>query len=320
MTLPSRPRPFWPVFLVLLGFPMSGCGDGGLDPVGPDLEEPDVDEPEVPELPITAPVVGDTIWALDLSNRLLLFGSGSLETVSRISGIRGVTLLHRIVGFAMRPSDGRLFGVGNDSHLYVIDPYTSQATRVGSGFEPRINLFFDTHFGMTFDPRTQKILLVSSESGVHWIIDPESGEAERGPTGGIVEGDPNEGETLHLAGLAFASSASATPPMGWAAGASSAQSIPDCDDLLYAIDPDLGYVMGSCDPDEWDWESLFEIPVLEMTRCTETTFGPEGNLFVSILDVASGLNSLYTMDPETGESERLGDMPVDSPIQDFIFP
>lgn len=184
---------------------MSACGDGGLlEPPGPELEEPDMDEPEVPDLPITAPVVGDTIWALDLRNRRLLFGSESLETVSRISGIRGVTTLHHIVGLAMRPSDGRLYGVGNDSFLYAIDPHRS-------------------------------------------------------------------------------------------------------------------YVMGSCDPDEWDWESLWEIPGLEMTGCAEATVGPDGNLFVSILDVARDLNSLYTIDPETGESEALGDMPVDSPIQDFVF-
>lgn len=319
MTSPSPSRPFILLHLVLLGLPMSACGEGGLDPTGPDLGEPEIDEPDAPALPITTPVLGDTIWALDLRNRLLLFGSESLETVSRISGIRGVTTLHRIVGFALRPSDGRLYGVGNDSFLYVIDPHASQATRVGTGFEPRISLFFDTHFGMTFDPRTENILLVSSESGVHWVIDSESGEAVQGPRGGIVEGDPNEGQSPHLAGLAFASSGAGSPHRDWTAGAASPQSIPDCEDLLYGIDPDLGYVMGSCDPDEWDWESLWEIPVLQITRCTEATFGPEGNLFVSILDVASGLNSLYSMNPTSGESESLGDMPVDSPIQDFVF-
>lgn len=320
MSRPGRPWLLTPQILALFGLLTSACSEGGLDPTGPDLEEPDVGEPDVPAIPIIAPVVGDTIWALDLRNRLLLLGSESLGTVSRISGIRGVTTLHRIVGFAVRPSDGRLYGVGNDSFLYVIDPHASQATRVGTGFEPLISLFFDTHFGMTFDSRTGKILLVSSESGVHWIIDPESGEAEEGPTGRVVEGDPNEGATLHLAGLAFAPSGAAGSPIGWADAAASRQSVPDCDDLLYAIDPDLGYVMGSCDPDEWDWQSLWEIPVLEMTRCTEATFGEDGNLFVSILDVARGLNSLYTMDPESGESEPLGDIPVDSPIQDFIFP
>ncbi len=289
-------------------------GGGGLTDPPPD-DDPD---PEPP-----APVQGYAIYAVDLDNRLLLFGSESPTAISRMVAISGLPILNRIVGIDFRPSTGALYGIGNDSRVYLLDRETGAATAVGSTrFEPHISSFFDIHFGMGFDPATERIRLISAESGVNWSVNPDDGTAVRGENVHYAAGDPNEGQRPSILGLAYTPPGAGTPALR-ATHARLATQGP-CEDLLWAIDAELAEIIGSCDPDEGDFTSLGPIPgITALAGCGEIKFGPEGNLWGSLLRYAEELNglvnSLATIDPETGAITWQGDIPDDSPIQTIAF-
>lgn len=286
---------------------MMACGSDG----GPT-------EPDPTPTPTPTPTVeGRPIYAVDLSNKLLIFGTESAETIAQTTVISGLPPLNRIVEIDFRPSDGKLYGVGNDSRVYTIDPATAEATPVSSEpFEPGIASSFDVHFGMSFDPVTERMRLISGDFGVNWSIDPDDGTAEAGPAVTVAEGDPHEGATLHLAGL------TAVPPgVGSSSVLASRSQGAICqiiDALFIAIDPDLGSLFSTCDGDAGEWESLGDFPAA--LRCAQIKFDYEdGSLFISVL--ADGKQRLYKVDPFTFDVEgSVQEVPVDSPIQGFAFP
>jgi hypothetical protein len=175
------------------------------------------------------------------------------------------------VGADFRPSDGKLYGVGTDSRVYVLDTNTAVASPVSQApFQPAILVGFDVHFGMTIDPVTQRIRLISAESGLNWSIDPDDGTAVTGSNPRYAAGDPNEGATPHISGLAYGPALDAPANAGLRLAALSRMQ--DCDDLLYGIDPDLGWIVGTCDPDNADYVSLIDLAEFgqaSSTRCAE---------------------------------------------------
>src|SRR5262245_59432530 len=52
--------------------------------------------------------VGTVMYAVDLSNNFLVFGTGSIATLTAKMRIHGLPLLKRVIGLAVRPSDGAL--------------------------------------------------------------------------------------------------------------------------------------------------------------------------------------------------------------------
>ncbi|MGH7527385.1 MAG: DUF4394 domain-containing protein [Gemmatimonadales bacterium] len=315
---PERPKTLGLTALLLGTLAVLACGGGS------GLTDPPPDDDPGPEPP--APVQGYSIYAVDLDNRLLLFGSESPTTISRIVSITGLPILNRIVGIDFQPSTGELYGIGNDSRVYVLDPQTGVATAVSpTRFEPHIASFFDIHFGMGFDPVTERIRLIAAESGANWSVDPDDGTAVRGQDVHYAAGDPNEGRQPSILGLAYTPPGDGTAD-GRALHAAHARLLAQgpCEDLLWAIDAELAELIGSCDPDEGDFTSLGPIPgIVTLAGCGEIKFGPEGNLFATLLRSAEELNSLVnslaTIDPETGAITWRGDIPDDSPIQTIAF-
>jgi hypothetical protein len=307
---------------LLLSALLLACGGG--NPTDPPVDEGPDPDPPAPSPP--PEVEGNPIYAVDLDNRLLLFGSESPTAVSMMVPIAGVPILHRIVGIDFRPSTGELYGVGNDSRVYLLDRATGTAAPVSeTQFEPSIASFFEIHFGMGFDPATERIRLISAESGANWSIDPDDGTAVLGQSVRYAVGDANEGQTPSVLGLAYTPAAAAAALARGIRTADAHLSPPTlCEDMLWAIDAELAELIGSCDPDEGDFTSLGQIPgITALAGCGEIKFGPDGNLFATLLRYAEELNglvnSLATIDPETGEITWRGDIPDDSPIQTIAF-
>jgi hypothetical protein len=285
---------------------LTGVGCGGTD----DGVGPDPSDPNGPGDPLA--VVGDTIYAVDLNGAFLMFGSGSTESVSRTTQLQGVPAGRRLVGLDYRPSDGRLYGVGNDSRVYVVDPVTSTATPVSATpFSPAIDVDDDVHFGMGFDPATNEIRLISAETAVSWTIDADDGTAVVDGLVRYVDGDPNEGETPRISGFTFIP-AGAAPAPGDAAAAG-----PLCEERGYAIDAGLDVVIGMCVHESTEFETLFELSVAVL-RCGEVTFDSRGNLM--IISLSEGENRIGRMDPETGDVDWLASVPSPSPIQAIAMP
>ena len=104
--------------LVFLAFAAAlssaGCGkDGGGGPTDPaptdpGPSDPGPSDPHPASWPGPAPV-GDVIYAVDLGNNFLVFGSESFDVLTAKMRITGLPILKRIIGIAFRPSNGALY-------------------------------------------------------------------------------------------------------------------------------------------------------------------------------------------------------------------
>jgi hypothetical protein len=290
---------------VLLLGGLVACGGGDPAPTEP---EP---QPPPPELK------GSPVYAVDLDNRLLLFGTESPGTISRLMPITGLPVLHRIVGIDFRPSTGQLFGIGNDSRVYVLDTLTGAANPVGPApFEPAID-FFEVHFGVGFDP-AERLRLIVAESGANYSISADDGTAVLETGVHFKPGDPNEAETPRIAGLGY------VPP---AAGASVQAAVratqgPDpLEGVLLALDADLGVLVESIDPKTGEFDTIGPLEMV-FERCAELKVGRNAdgtvNIFAVVLTAAGNL--ALKLDVATGKATVIGLVADDdSPIQGIAW-
>jgi hypothetical protein len=297
-----------------------GGGDGGTgDVTGPPPgDDPGNDPP--PGQPSEGPApVGAVIYALDNGNNLLMFGSESGQAISRQVRITGVPILKRMIAIDFRASNGRLYGVGNDSRVYTIDTLTGAATPVGAPFEPGIISSFDIHFGMDFDPATDRIRLISSELGGNWSINPDDGTATTGNKPRYAPGDPHEGQAAHIGGLTHIPAAAL--PVTSATRMSLSRAGSDlCDDVVMAIDTELSELITSCDADGGNFSSLGDIPGIEALACVELDYsGPGGGIWAAGQRANGFFNSLGTVDPESGLIDWKVQVPDNWLIQSITF-
>src|SRR4051812_12517565 len=143
------------------------------------------------------------------NNNLVRFESAAPGTIVSTIPITGMIASDTIVGLDFRPVDGKLFGLGSGSRLYIIDPATGVATQVGSGtFSVPLS---GTAFGFDFNPVTDRLRVVS-DTNQNLRLDPNTGAITAIDTNvAYVAGDPNAAANPDVTGLAYTdNSASAT--------------------------------------------------------------------------------------------------------------
>jgi hypothetical protein len=120
-------------------------------------------------LAITPAPVGYAID--DANNSLLIF---DLTKPSEITSktITGLQANETILGLDFRPSTGQLYGLGNSSRLYIINPATGVATAVG--LLPLVPLLSGASFGFDFIPNADLIRIVSN-TGQNLRVNPTTG-------------------------------------------------------------------------------------------------------------------------------------------------
>jgi hypothetical protein len=123
---------------------------------------------------------GETIFAVDVSNRLLTFDSAAPGTPSFINGgapVSGLQAGESILAIDFRPvatnspqasSNGSLYGLGSSNRLYVINTGTAAAVPVGVAGSFTLT---GNAFGMDFNPTTG-LLRVVSDLGQNIRLDP----------------------------------------------------------------------------------------------------------------------------------------------------
>ena len=307
----------------LAGLIVLGCSDSS-GPARPPVDEPEPPAPPAPPPPPAPDLEGWATYALTLNNRLVVFGSENPSDIAMDAPIAGLPFGKRIVGIAFHPSNGKLYGVGNDSRVYTIDRGTGAATVVGSApFQPSIFQFFDVHFAMGFDPATERIRLISAESGTNWSIDPDDGTAIRGDNVQYADGDENEGHRPAIAGLAYTGANGTAGARVMRKRVASSKATDLCEELMWAIDADLAELIGSCNPDEADFVSIAPIPVFGLAACAEITFDPGENLWATMHwrpeEGVELRSSLFHIDPETSEVSFIADLTIESPVQSIAF-
>ncbi len=233
------------VLTIALAAGCSGNDGGGLTgpPTGPPTQPPPPPPPPPTDPGPGGPApVGTPMYAVDLSNNFLVFGSGSIGTVTMKKKISGVPILKRIIGLVIRPSDKALIGIGNDSRVYKINPLTAQATPVNSTpFSPSISSIFDVHFGIALEPNGQRVRVISAESGGNWSVDIHTGTATMGKPARYGAGNPHQGKTPRLLGVVYPTLPDSAKQPGW------------CANLAYGIDADEAIMLATCDPHSGFW-------------------------------------------------------------------
>jgi len=109
----------------------------------------------------------------DQLDELVSFDSASPGTLLSAHSITGLQSGEEVRGIDW--IGGTLYGLGNQSHLYTINPATGAATQVGTVFSPVLN---GIDFG--FNAGTSQ-LYVSSDLGQNLNINPITGVATAGP-------------------------------------------------------------------------------------------------------------------------------------------
>jgi len=112
------------------------------------------------------------LYAITTSNRLLKFSSnrpGRILSERRVTGLQHGEML---LGIDFRPFNGKLYGLGSSSRLYVIETATGVATAVGGQpFSPGLQ---GKAFGFDFNPTVDRIRVVSN-SGQNLRLHPDLG-------------------------------------------------------------------------------------------------------------------------------------------------
>ena len=161
---------------------------------------------------------GGTFLALagDRLDKLSSNGGAVLKSVT-LTGTQG----ERILGIDFRPANGKLYGVSTASRIYLIDPETGVATRVGANpFTPAVA---STNVGFDFNPVVDRIRIVG-DNGQNLRINPDNGV-----TAG-VDGNINGAPGARIAAVAYSNSV---------AGATSTNlyDLDPATDKLYRQDP-----------------------------------------------------------------------------------
>lgn len=103
---------------------------------------------------------GVEFYALTSLNVLVKYSSGNPLTELGSASITGLQSMERILAIDFRPATGQLYGVSNQSRLYVIDQNTGAATAVSAmPFTPAIS---GTEVGFDFNPTVDRIRLVTN--------------------------------------------------------------------------------------------------------------------------------------------------------------
>jgi hypothetical protein len=146
-----------------------------------------------------------TMWAVDDAGRLVRFTSAEPGKVTTLP-LTGLATGERLLAIDFRPSDGKMYGLGSTSRLYVIDK-TGAAKAIGAA---KAFALEGTAFGFDVNPVVDKIR-VHSDTDQNLRLDPTMGTATKDAPLAFALKDPNEGQSPNLVATAYTNSVSPAP-------------------------------------------------------------------------------------------------------------
>ena len=267
----------------------------------------------------SARLYGETIFAVDLSNRLFTFDSGTPGTPSFINGGAPVTGLQdgeSLLAIDFRPvatnspqgaSNGALYGLGSRNRLYIIN--TASGAAVPVGVAGSFTLTGNT-FGMDFNPVTG-LLGVVSDLGQNIRLNPFNATlAATDNSLAFASGDSGFGLIPRITGAAF------TNNFGGATQTT-----------LYGIDFSRdsvvrqGGVNGSPSPAGGQLTTIGPIGLNFTEEVGFDISGVSGTAFASLSSVfgpQDPSSALYTVNLATGESLRIGSIGPGGGVAAFV--
>ncbi len=121
--------------------------------------------------PMPAQTGAALLFGVTPSNRLIAFSASAPAQLFSNVLITNLAPGERIVGIDVRPANNLLYGLGSSSQLYVLNPVSGAATRIGAPFTPGLS---GTDFGFDFNPAVDRIRVVSN-TGQNLRLHPDTG-------------------------------------------------------------------------------------------------------------------------------------------------
>jgi hypothetical protein len=226
---------------------------------------------------------GRTFYATDDQGQLLSFSADNtrqLDSLRKLSGLPpGVTLR----GIDFRPATGDLYGVGSDSVVYRVNPFTAIAVAEGPAFTPALRGRF---FGWDFNPQVDRIRLTSDANQNQRLVPDDGNVVGLTPDADLNPNDPS------IVGSAYTNSSfSATRPTAT---------------ILYALDALDDAIYTQAPPNDG---TLSQPKQLDINVRGESGFDIAGRNNTGYVATASDRRpgaELYRVDVQTGDSFRLG--------------
>lgn len=174
----------------------------------------------------TSPADAATIWALDAAGKIAKIDSDTRKA-TRAVAVKGAD--GAVLSVAVRPADGKLYGLTANGQIVTIDAASGQATQVA-----KLDKKLETgpRTTINFNPVVDRIRVVSSNGG-NWRIHPD--------TGAVTV----DGGLKYAADSAFSSS---TPMV--TAGAYSNHFAGTKETALYTLDTKLGLMNVQMPPND----------------------------------------------------------------------
>jgi hypothetical protein len=140
------------------------------------------------------------VVGLTSDQRLVCFREHRPEKARDIGEVTGLSGDTRIVGIDFRPATNALYGLGSNSQLYILDPRTGAATRVGP---PLSTTLSGNEFGFDFNPAVDRLRVVS-DTGQNLRLHPDTGAVVAvDSTLAYASTDANAGQTPRVGGAAY---------------------------------------------------------------------------------------------------------------------
>ena len=229
--------------------------------------------------PATVPDV--TVYALSDANQLLRFSVQTPATTVPIT-ISGTAQDEKILSIDFRPATGQLYGVSNQSRLFVINPTTGAARPLTTmAFTPAVS---GAIVALDFNPTVDRIRLVTN-TGQDLRLNPETGgvAATDGAINGVV------GATI-----------SAVAYTNNRAGATST--------TLYDIDPATDRLYIQNPPNNGTLTDVGPLG-LNITGAAGFDIAPNDNSQGLVAVTFNGASELQQINLSTGRLQKLGNLP-----------
>jgi outer membrane protein assembly factor BamB len=251
------------------------------------------------------------VIAVTADNQIVEFVAGRPERIVARRSLTGIQSGERITGIDFRPSNGRLYAIGDSGQLYVLDLSTGIAERVGNG---GFRTLASGDIGMDFNPAADRLRLVGA-AGTNLRIHPETGaviDADAQSAGlqidgplAYAEGQAQAGRTARLVASAYSNSRpGAVATTNYAIDAASGTLVTQGsrEGATPAVSPDTGQLVtvGPLGVDLGKGPVSFDI-------------GP-GNLALISATTPGGRSELYRVNLDNGAASRLGPIGIGGPV------
>lgn len=143
---------------------------------------------------------GTLLYGVTPSNRLISFAAAAPGQLLTSVAISNLAPGERVVGLDMRPATNHLYALGSSSQLYILNPLTGAAIRVGASLTTALQ---GTDFGFDFNPTVDRIRVVS-DTGQNLRLHPDTGVVVA-VDGSLAygPGDVNQGRAPGVAAAAY---------------------------------------------------------------------------------------------------------------------